>query len=514
MRTGILAMILLLVPAAAEAADTITVGAKNFAENRLLAEMAARLIEERSDLRVRRLLELAGTRICFEHLLSGQIDFYPEYTGTGLVEILGAPPMGDRLRARAVVKHEFLSRWKLRWLPPLGFENSYEIAVSRAVAEQHGLRTISDLARVSGELVGGFGLEFIERDDGIPGLERTYGLKFGEVLAMQQALKYEAVANRQIQCLDVYTTQGRLSGADVVILEDDLGFFPPYEAAFVVRVETVLEYPELVQALEELSGTLDRERMQRLNFRVERGSEKLEDVAEAALRELGLLDPAANEVTAKKRESLLEHMWSRRLELFEHTFEHLLLTGIAVLLAVLVAIPLGLFLEGQQRWAPGVIRVIGVTQTIPALALLAFMLPVFAGLRLELPAIAALWIYALFPILNNTFVGVRDADPAAVDAATALGMTRSQVLSRVRLPLALPIILTGVRVATVIAIGTATLGAFVGAGGLGVPIIKGVQLFDTNMILSGAIPAALLAVGVDGILALVERWLRPPALKA
>jgi osmoprotectant transport system permease protein len=204
-------------------------------------------------------------------------------------------------------------------------------------------------------------------------------------------------------------------------------------------------------------------------------------------------------------------MWESRRNLGARTLEHIFLSGAGLLLGIVVAVPLGLLLERQRRSAEPLIRVVGTTQTIPSLALLAFMIPFFGvGAR---PAIVALWLYAIFPILRNTYTGLRDAAPEVVQAATALGMTPAQVLRRVRLPLAMPVIMAGVRTAGVITVGTATLAAFIGAGGLGEPIVAGVQSVDTTVILSGAVPAALLAIGVDALLGAIERRLRPRGLE-
>jgi osmoprotectant transport system permease protein len=189
------------------------------------------------------------------------------------------------------------------------------------------------------------------------------------------------------------------------------------------------------------------------------------------------------------------------------TARHLLLVGISLGVAALIAVPLGLVLERFSRRAELVIRSVGVLQTLPGIALLAFMIPLL-GIGV-VPALTALVLYSLYPIVRNTYTGVRDADRSAVDAATALGMTPGQVLREVRLPLAASVIMAGIRTAAVIDVGTATLAAFIGAGGLGEPIVSGLALADTRMILSGAVPAALLAIVVDGLLALVERAVRP-----
>jgi len=495
----------LVMPAVGQ--DRVVVGSKNFAENRLLAEMFARLLEAETDLTIERRLNLAGTQVCFEALRSGAIDLYPEYTGTGLVTLLGQPPRGDATKTLNHVRTEFARRFDLRWLPPLGFENAYELAVPSDVAEKFQLRTISDLSRVSSQLRAGLGYEFIERDDGLPGLRETYGLEFKSVRALQQTLKYQAAAAREVDCLDVYTTDGRLLVYDLEILEDDLSFFPPYQAAPLIRGGTLRAHPEIGNVLALLADALNEDAMRGLNLRVQEKGEPIERVAQQALEELGLVGEASVDAVSTREVSFLGYLWAQRYDLGSRTLEHLALTALALALGILVTVPLGLMLERHRSAAEPMIRAIGVTQTIPSIALLAFMIPCL-GVGF-VPAIVALWIYSLFPILRNTYTGVRDAVPDAVNAASALGMTETQVLRRVRLPLSIPVILAGVRTSAVLTVGTATLAAFIGAGGLGVPIVAGLQLADTKRILSGALPAAALALLVDFALAGAERLLRP-----
>ncbi|MFQ5932191.1 MAG: glycine betaine ABC transporter substrate-binding protein, partial [Nitrospiraceae bacterium] len=348
--------------------------------------------------------------------------------------------------------------------------------------------------------------------DGLPGLQRVYGLRFKQVRPMQQALKYQAAGSGQIDALDVYTTDGRLAVYDLTVLEDDRDFFPPYEAAGLVRGATLEQYPELGPVLALLANSLDEKTMRGLNLRLQEEGEAVERVARDALRSLGLVGKPEIQPRASKATGLADYLWANRAELTGRMIEHVGLSALALALGILVAVPLGLVLERQRSVAELVIRVIGMTQTIPSIALLAFMIPLF-GVG-PLPAIVALWIYSIFPILRNTYTGLRDAAPQAVEAGWALGMTGWQLLQSVRLPLAAPVIMAGVRTAGVITVGTATLAAFIGAGGLGVPIVAGLQLADTTIILSGALPAAGLALVVDGMLGLVERTVRPRGLQA
>jgi osmoprotectant transport system permease protein len=204
---------------------------------------------------------------------------------------------------------------------------------------------------------------------------------------------------------------------------------------------------------------------------------------------------------------VLAYLWEERTTIFGLTLRHLLLVGVSLVAAIICALPLGLALERARGSAEPVIRSIGLLQTVPSIALLAFMIPLL-GIGV-VPALVALFLYSLYPILRNTYTGVRDAAPDAVAAAWALGMTPRQILRYVRLPLAAPVIMAGIRTAAVINVGTATLAAFIGAGGLGDLIASGLALSDNRMILSGALPAAFLALLVDAGLALCERAVRP-----
>jgi osmoprotectant transport system permease protein len=492
---------------AAQSETSIVVGSKNFLESRLLAEMFAQLIEARSPVTVKRRLGLAGTQVCFEALKTGAIDLYPEYTGTGLVTILEKELKGSARETLNTVRREFLARWNLWWMSPLGFENSYALAVPRQLAQKLNLRTISDLAKVSSSLKAGFGYEFVNRTDGLPGLQQLYGLKFEKVVTMQQTLKYQATESGSVDVLDVYTTDGRLAVYDFVVLEDDRHFFPPYEAAALVGGETLSRIPELGPILTLLTNALNAEEMRKLNFRIQEGGETVEQVAQDALHTLGLLRSPKIDAPGSQPHGLGSYLWQNRSHLLLRVGEHIGLAGVALMLGIILAVPLGLLLERKRVLAEPAIRFVAVFQTIPSIALLAFMIPIF-GVG-AIPAIVALWIYSLFPMARNTYSGLRDAAPSAVEAARALGMTDWQILSWVRLPLAAPVIMAGVRTSAVITVGTATLAAFIGAGGLGVPIVAGLQMADSTIILSGALPAAGLALVVDGGLGLIERWVRP-----
>jgi osmoprotectant transport system permease protein len=501
------------IPSSVAADRTVVVASKPFGESFILAELFAQLLERRG-FTVDRRPGLGATEVAFTAVQTGGVDVYPEYTGTGLLAVLHEAPEPDPAHVFARVAGESLSRFGVRWLPPLGFENTYAIAVRRETAAKHSLATLSDLSRAAPNLTAGLSADFIERKDGLPGLRSAYGMAFRSVRPLGQAVKYQALAAGAVDVIDGYSTDGFIAKYDLVVLRDDKRFFPPYEAAAVVSRRLQRDQPAAIAALTELSGRIDVATMRKLNARLEVSGEPVESVARSELEVLGLLDAAAGRSSASRSTShgsFAQYMWDRRGTLMSAIIRHLLLVSIALLAGILVAIPLGLWLDYAGRAAEPAIRAIGLLQTIPSIALLAFMVPVL-GIGVW-PALVALWLYSLYPIVRSTYSGIRDADPNAVHAARALGMTPGQILRQVRLPLAAPTLMSGIRTAAVIAVGTATLAAFIGAGGLGEPIATGLALADTRLILSGALPAAALALAVDALLGMVERATTPAPLR-
>ena len=492
----------------------VIIASKPFGESYLLAELFAQLLERRG-IAVDRRPGLGATEVAFGALQRDAIDVYPEYTGTGLLAILH-DSLTDAMRRdpRLTFSHvsaAFDARYGVRWLPPLGFQNGYAIAVRRETAERFALRTLSDLKSHPGQFTGGFTSDFLGRPDGAPGIARTYGLRWRDVRPLAPAVKYTALATGAVDIIDGYATDGLLSKYDLVTLEDDLHFFPPYEAAALVGPALVRDRPDAVAELARLSGRLTEPMMRNANRRVEVEQAEVRIVAGELLAAIGLGAPqqSANESVA--RASFAAYMWSQRGTIAALTARHLALVLMALVAAILVAVPLGLALERAPRTAERVLGALGVIQTVPSIALLAFMIPLL-GIG-TVPALVALWLYALFPIARSTYTGVRNADADAVAACEAMGASPVQRLWWVRMPLAMPTIFVGIRTSAVITVGAATLAAFIGAGGLGDPIVAGLSLADTRMVLSGALPAAVLALAVDRVLALVEYAATPRYLR-
>jgi osmoprotectant transport system permease protein len=500
------------------AGEDIVIASKNFTENRLLGEIMAQLIEYRMGLSVRHSASLGGTKVCWDALRAGQVDLYADYTGTGWSIILKEEgKIADPLRAFLHVQRRYRELFDVEWLAPFGLNNTYALALRSDKAESLGVTCVSDLAGHGNDLAVGFSIEFMNREDGWPGLREHYpGLDL-DPRSMEHGLAYEALARGQVDLVDAYSTDGKLLRYDVVVLEDDLGFFPPYNAAPVVRGETLRAHPELRDVLWNLAFAIDDEKAKKLNYRVEVGGEEFADVARSFLVEKGLIGESAQEhrdVTPRAERGLFSALWTERDRLLTLLLEHVVLVAIAVGIAAALAIPLGILIARYPVLRQPFLGSASVLQTIPSLALLAFLIAVpWLGLGAT-SAVVALVLYAVLPILRNTFTGLDSVDPELIDAARGLGLTSRQILTRVQLPMAARTILAGLRTATVISVGIATLAAFIGAGGLGQPIVEGLYLNDTALVLSGAVPAAVLALAVDGLLGILERVLTPRGLRA
>ncbi|MEM8765803.1 MAG: glycine betaine ABC transporter substrate-binding protein [Pseudomonadota bacterium] len=469
------------------AAEPIRIASKNFNESYILSELMAQLLEE-AGFEVERRFGLGGTLICFEALAAGEIDLYAEYTGTLSQVILGSPEVTE-----PEALNTLLAARGLEVLDPFGFNNTYAMVTPRAVAERLGLVRVGDLADHP-DLKVVVSHEFVEREDGWPGLARAYGLT-SAVRGIEHGLAYQAIAEGSIDITDAYSTDGELARYDLTMLEDDLGYFPEYLALPLIRQSLPAAARD---ALAPLSERIDADTMQALNAEVVFAKRSFADVANDYLMNEGL-------VTARNVGG------GRRGELAANTWRHLQLTFAAVLSAVVVGVGLSLAAFRQPLLARGVTYVCGLMQTIPSIALLALFIPIL-GIGV-VPAIVALFLYSLLPILRNTLTALTTIDPTLKRVAVAMGLSRREELRFVYLPLALPSMFAGIRTAAVISIGTATLAAFIGAGGLGDPIVTGLALNDTSLILEGAVPAAALAVVTELLFEALERWLIPAHMR-
>ncbi len=484
---------------AAPAAPRITVGAKHFNESYILAEMMAQLLE-RDGFAVERKFSLGGTLICYEALRTGAIDVYPEYGGTLSREILkidGAVRL-DSVAAR-------LASDGLRITASFGFNNTYAFAMRRAEAQRLGISTIGDL-RAHPELRVAVSYEFLKREDGWGHVASAYGVP-QRPRGIEHGLAYEALRDGKIDVTDVYSTDGEIPRYDLTLLRDDRAVFPRYDAVafYSDRLDA-----RAAQRIRMLEGTLTDSAMQALNAEVLYQGKTFAEVARGFLEKKGIASPLSDQSDRSDRSDKSDTSDGAG-EILSKTLAHIRLTLIALLAAIVVAVPLGVVLYRRPGAARAVLYATGLLQTIPSIALLALMIPFF-GIGV-VPAIVALFLYGLLPILRNTTTALLSVDPLLKDFATGMGMTAAQRMRFVEFPLAMPTILAGVRTAAVINIGTATLAAFIGGGGLGEFIVTGLALNNTSMILTGAIPAALLAVFVELCFEAIERVTTPKHLR-
>ena len=470
------------------AAEPLRIGSKRFTESYILAELLAQTAVPHAPVEVK--AGLGNTAIVYEALRSGAIDVYPEYTGTIALEILKAPAGLDLAGLR-----ERLAPLGLGVDVALGFNDGYALAMRADTAERLGITRLSDLARHPALRLG-LSNEFIGRADGWPGLAARYRLP-QQPVGLDHGLAYDAVAGGQVDVIDIYTTDAKIGHLGLRVLADDANHFPRYDAVLLYRLDVPQRFPAAWTALRALAGRIDEAAMIAMNARAE-----LDRVDFATI---------ARERLAGGAPSAGGGFWARLWgpDLARLTGQHLLLVAVSVALATLIGVPLALAVAARPRLRAVVLGLTGVLQTIPALALLAAAIALLGRIGTA-PALLVLTGYALLPIVHNSCTGLAEVPHGLRLAAQALGLSARQRLQLVELPLALPVILTGVRTAATIAVGTATIAAFIGAGGYGERIVTGLALNDRSLMLAGALPAALLALASEGLFALLARRLRHP----
>ena len=481
------AILVLALCSAAAGAAPLVVGSKRFTESYVLGEIVRQTLAE-AGVAAEHKPGLGNTGILEQALASGAVDVYPEYTGTIVRELLkresatGNPPLDE------------LNRWLaprgLKAAVPLGFNNTYALALRESVAERLGVKTIGDLAKLQpGALKLGLSHEFQQRADGWPALQKAYALPQAAGAALDHGLAYDALKAGQVDLIDVYSTDAQIGRAGLRVLVDDRGFFPRYDAVLLMRA-AVDERPLL-----KLAGRIDEATMIALNAQVELDGLSFEQAARGFL---------AGQGGVSLRPGFVGRLFAP--DLARLLLQHLVLVFGALALAVSAGVPLGILAHGRPRLAGWVLVSVGLLQTVPSLALLAFLIAMLGAIGF-VPALLALFLYALLPIVRNTHAGLAGVSSGLVLAARALGLNDAQVLRHVQLPLALPTLLAGVKTAAVINVGTATVAAFVGAGGLGERIVAGLAVNDRQLMLAGALPAALLALLVQWAFDFAERRL-------
>ncbi len=480
----------------AEDPTTIRVGSKSFSESVILAEMASHVARD-AGLGAIHVPGLGGTRVLWEALLAGHVDVYAEYTGTMSEEIFA----GEGVYGESALRAK-LGELGLGMTGSLGFNNTYAIGMKEEVAERLEIRTISDL-RDHPDLTVRFSNEFMHRSDGWIALAARYQLPHEDVRGLEHALAYEAIDNGAIQVTDLYATDAKILKLGLRKLTDDLAHFPKYDAVFVYRSVLAQSSPSFLSRLRSLVGTIDEAGMTAMNARVE-----LEGVSES-LASAGFLQATLGIQSVVRERNVFD-------DVVRYTVEHLEMVGVSLLAALLFAIPLGILSAHSDRLAQPILGCVGIIQTIPAIALLVLLIRPVSYFWDELgfpQAVVALFLYSLLPIVRNTYAGLQEVTPALRESAMALGLGPMTRLWRIELPLASRTILAGVKTAAVINVGFATLGGFIGAGGYGEPIFAGIRLNDYTVILQGALPAAALALLVQGLFEIVERLVVPRGLR-
>ena len=469
----------------------IKIGSKKFTESVILGELANGMIRTQYP-RVRHIRELGGTRVLWNALLRGEIDIYPEYTGTLIQEILA----NEKIAGTPDLP-EILAQYQIEMSDPLGFNNTYAIGMLPDLARERGIEKISDL-RIHPDLRFGFTNEFMDRQDGWPGLQKEYQLPQQDVRGLDHDLAYRGIASGAIDVIDMYTTDAEIDYYQLKTLADDHHYFPEYMAVFLYRSELIMNFPTILDSLLLLEGQITEQLMQNLNKKV-----KLEGISESRAAAEFIKDQFNFEID-RQEETILIRLW-------RNTIDHLFLVGISLLAAILISIPLGILAFRYEKWGRIIMPLVGIIQTIPSLALLVFMIPLL-GIGMK-PAIMALFLYSLLPIVRNTHNGLSEIALPIRESAEALGLPELARLRLIGLPLASRSILAGIKTSAVINVGTATLGALIGAGGYGQPILTGIRLDSISLILEGAIPAALLALLVQWIFDLSERIWVPRGLR-
>lgn len=496
--TAIFLLILAFVPLSCEL-DAIRVGSKKFTESVILGEVATQLGKSTGKQVVHQ-QELGGTRLVFDALKNGDIDIYPEYTGTITHEIFAELNLKDRdALQKELRKHGILMT------APLGFGNSYEIGMREDVAEKLDIAKLSDLRRYP-NLKLRFSSEYMERDDGWPNLKKFYDLPQEDVKGVDHDISYRQLDAKLADAIDTYSTDAKIKYYNLRVLEDDKEFFPEYESVLLYRADLQQRAPEVVKAIRRLEGNISRQDIIQMNEGpVLFGTSEMRTAADFLFKKFELKIEVREQTAA-------ERIW-------KHTLEHLDLVRKSLIAAMLVAIPLGILAAKQRVTGHVILAVVGIIQTIPALALLVLLMgPVnFLGLSSigsgSATAVIALFLYSLLPIVRNTYAGLQDIPTSLQESADALGLSPISKLRLIELPTASRTILAGIKTAAVINVGFATLGALIGAGGYGQPILTGIRLNDTNLILQGAVPAAVLALIVQGIFDLAEKGLVPKGLR-
>jgi osmoprotectant transport system permease protein len=486
-------------------AQPLVVGSKRFTESYILSEIFSQTLINSGTNEVIQKSGLGNTGILLSALKTGEIDLYPEYTGTILREILKS----NQVLSLNEINNQ-LKPMGLRAGIFLGFSNSYALAMKEDLANKLGIRTISDL-KLHPELIMGLSHEFLARDDGWRGLSDYYQLTSLRPRGLDHGIAYDAIAKDQINVIDAYTTDSKIIQYGLKLLIDDKNFFPSYDALILYKTNVPEKFPRSWQALSQLENQITQKSMLELNALAELRGLSFKEVASYFLKQ-GKEDMGLSIHKDSKSEQPALSLIKLYTDTFQNNFlqllmQHLYLVLISLALAILVGVPLGVLCFYKPNVGQIILLAVSAIQTIPSLALLAFLISILSSIG-TVPAISALFVYGVLPIIQNTYAGMGEIPKSMRQAACALGLSSYQQLYLIELPLALNVIMSGIKVSAVLTVGNATLAAFVGAGGFGERIAQGLALNDTSMLLAGAIPSALLALSIQALFSHLEKILR------
>jgi osmoprotectant transport system permease protein len=491
--------------AIAVAAPGLNVGSKRFTESYVLGEILKQTAQAAGETTATHSQGLGNTAIVLNALTTGSIDVYPEYTGTIAKEILkldSVPPLAE-LNAK-------LAPMGLAVAVPLGFNNTYALAMRGDDARAKSVARLSDL-KSHPEVRLGLSQEFIGRADGWPGLKRTYELPFETPRGLDHGLAYEAIAQRQVDAIDIYSTDAKLDKYGLTVLDDDRKYFPRYDAVLLYRADLPQRLPKTWAALAKLEGTIDDASMRKMHAAAELDGKDFATVAAGFLAQRAGTSAGT---AASPATTGFNDFWRKLFgpDFGRLTLEQLGLVFLSLAASIVIGIPLGILAAKRPALQGWIIGATGVVQTIPSLALLAVLIPLTGRIG-AVPAYIALALYALLPIVRNTHAALTQISRGMVQAAQSLGMQPATILQKIELPLAATTILAGIKTSAVINVGTATIAAFIGAGGYGERIVTGLALNDHAMLLAGAIPAAVMALLIELGFRYADRWLVPAGLR-
>jgi osmoprotectant transport system permease protein len=514
----------LLLAQAASTEESVRIGSRDFPESVLTAEILSTALEKCSDLKVDRKFHLGGVKICTAALESSKLDIYPDYSGSLMHNLLGEQSTQEYLDD--YLRQNLKEKYHLDLSPKLGFNNSFVLVVRKDFAEKYRLKSISDLAnllrsniQLSEDFTSAFKHSFIKRSDGYKALQNVYGLDLRHIMPMEYNIALQTLLRGQVDIIDAFGTDSRLKNPRLSVLIDDRKALLAYDSVYVLRDELLKEHPQIQKVFESLANSLTNERMLELNAKVEAGA-TYHEVAEEFLSSLKSNGLIFRNTEQARWPCLAQPGWQnsgagffcvtivKKIKqdfpvLLRALIQHINLAFCAALLAALAGIALGVSISYNAKIAKLILSINATVQTVPSLALLALLIPL-VGLGF-LPSLLALFIYALLPVIQNTYTGIKSIAPEYIELAQSLALNERQILTDIKLPMAKKSIIAGIKISIVVCIGTATLATFVGGGGLGDLIKAGIDLNSTYMICLGAVPAALLALLANNLLAKFEK---------